>query len=257
MSSLDGTVTYGTLATTAPAFERPAPRPLGVWASLGWALLTSASVFGFLLGLSVQIWNRARPDHAIDLVALLSQHVFILNGVLPLLLAGVIALVCKSAGWRATDYLQLARPQRRYIWLGIAGVLIPFISLIILGALNLKLGAGSGGGGPVSMGQIVLLWVFLVISAPIAEELVIRGFLYRGLADTRLGVVGAIVLSSLIWAALHFDKTWIGVGHLFLCGLVWGFLRWRTNSTFVPIVVHAVYNSLPALFITMAALGKI
>ena len=257
MSSLDGTVTYGTLATTVPAFERPAPRPMGFWSSLGWALLTSASVFGFLLGLSVQIWNIARPANAINLPALLSQHVFILNGVLPLLLAGVIVLVCRSAGWRATDYLQLARPRRRYILLGIAGVLIPFASLMVLGALNLKLGTGAGGGGPVSLGQIVLLWVFLVISAPIAEELVMRGFLYRGLADTRLGVVGAIVLSSLVWALLHFDKTWIGVGHLFLCGLVWGFLRWRTQSTVVPIVVHATYNSLPALFITLSALGKI
>jgi membrane protease YdiL (CAAX protease family) len=230
---------------------------LGLWTSLGWALLTSASVFGFLLGLSVQIWNTASPGHAIDLPALLSQHIFLLNGALPLLLAGVVVLVCKSAGWRATDYLQLARPQRHYILLGIAGVLIPFVSLIVLGVFNLKLGAGSGGGGPTTVGQIALLWMFLVVSAPIAEELVMRGFLYRGLADTRLGVVGAIVLSSAIWAMLHFDKTWVGVGHLFLCGLIWGFLRWRTNSTIVPIVVHATYNSLPAIAITLTALGKV
>src|SRR5262249_39703364 len=150
MSSLDGTVTYGALVPTAPAFVHAAPRPLGLWASVGWALLTSASVFGFLLGLSVQIWNMASPTHAIDLPSLLSQHLSLLNGALPLLLAGVVVLVCKSAGWRATDYLQIARPGRRYILLGIAGVLLPFVSLIVLGVFELKLGASSGGGGPTS-----------------------------------------------------------------------------------------------------------
>jgi membrane protease YdiL (CAAX protease family) len=245
------------LAAVAPAVEQPRPRPLGIWASVGWALLATASVAGILLAFGVGFWNGVSPSRAIDLDIFLSRHGQLFNGLLPLLLAALIVLVCKRAGWRASEYLALVRPQRRYILLGIAGVLVPVASLIVLGILNLPLADGAGNGGPAGVGQVVLLWAFLVGSAPVAEELVMRGFLYRGLAESSLGVVGAIVLSSAIWAVLHFDKTWIGVGHLFLCGLVWGFLRWRTGSTLVPIAVHAAYNSLPALFITLSALGQL
>ena len=48
-----------------------------------------------------------------------------------------------------------------------------------------------------------MLWVGLVVGAPVYEELFFRGFLFEGILQLRLGSVGAVVLTSLIWAGVH------------------------------------------------------
>jgi membrane protease YdiL (CAAX protease family) len=40
----------------------------------------------------------------------------------------------------------------------------------------------------------------------ITEEPIFRGFTYRGLAASQLRIVGAIVASAVLWAAIHFDR---------------------------------------------------
>ena len=105
-----------------------------------------------------------------------------------------------------------------------------------------------------TLGLAVTL-IAVVVIAPLWEELVFRGFVYRGIASSRLGVAGAIVISSLLWAALHLDRTWIGMAELFCCGLVWGWLRWRTGSTAVTMAVHCVNNSIAGVALLGIAMG--
>ena len=45
-------------------------------------------------------------------------------------------------------------------------------------------------------GNHFLFWVAIVVAAPIAEEFFFRGFLFEGIRDSRLGVVGAILITS-------------------------------------------------------------
>ena len=62
------------------------------------------------------------------------------------------------------------------------------------------------------------------------EEILYRGFAYRRLAQTRLGIVGAIVFTSLAWSLIHLDpmhldnRPAIIFPFIFLLGLLFGWL---------------------------------
>jgi hypothetical protein len=62
-----------------------------------------------------------------------------------------------------------------------------------------------------------------------------------------LGTVGAIVLTSLLWSGLHFDRTLLGFAELAFSGLALGWLRWRSESTVPTIAIHGLHNIWSAL----------
>lgn len=97
----------------------------------------------------------------------------------------------------------------------------------------------------IARGPWWLLGLLIVgIGAPLSEELLFRGFLFSALAKSRVGVIGAALISTVLWTALHAGYTIIGLIEIFLVGLVFSWLLYRTGSLRVTIVCHAVYNSL-------------
>jgi len=87
-----------------------------------------------------------------------------------------------------------------------------------------------------------LLLLAVILVAPVCEEVVVRGFLFRGLASSRLGAWGAIVLTSGIWAIIHIQYDWYGIAFIFLYGLFLGFVRSKTGSTTITIFLHCLLN---------------
>lgn len=80
-----------------------------------------------------------------------------------------------------------------------------------------------------------------IIIAPIIEEFIFRGFLLSQLKNT-IGNWGAISLSSLAWTLLHLQYEVKILFILFIFGLLLGFLRWKYNSLFLVMVLHAINN---------------
>jgi membrane protease YdiL (CAAX protease family) len=80
------------------------------------------------------------------------------------------------------------------------------------------------------------------IAAPITEEFTVRGLIYRGWSQSFLGPVGAIVLSSILWALIHHQYSWYYVCQIFLVGLIFGHLRRRSSSTWLTVVTHGLFN---------------
>jgi len=132
------------------------------------------------------------------------------------------------------------------------------IALLGLMALQLLLSAVQRGVGH-DVGTDVRQFVDLVrgpdwplaaavvaIGAPLAEELVFRGFLLSALA-TRLGFWGAALLANLPWTALHWGYSTVGLVEVFILGLFFSWLLWRTGSLRVPILCHAIFNGLVLL----------
>lgn len=74
--------------------------------------------------------------------------------------------------------------------------------------------------------------LMLGLSAGIGEEITMRGAL-----QPRLGVV----LTSLLFAALHIQYSWFGMGVIFGFGLLLGVLRNRTSTT-VVMAIHTIYD---------------
>jgi len=75
------------------------------------------------------------------------------------------------------------------------------------------------------------------------EELLFRGFLFPGYARSRLGPWGAILLTSAGWAVMHVQYEAFYLVHIFLLGCAFGWLRWRSNSTLLTVILHAIVNA--------------
>ena len=82
----------------------------------------------------------------------------------------------------------------------------------------------------------------MLLIAPLSEELTVRGFLYRGFASSRLGSAGAILLTSALWASIHVQYDWFFIGEVFVLGLILGWMRCRSGSTWLTVVLHGAYN---------------
>jgi len=87
-----------------------------------------------------------------------------------------------------------------------------------------------------------LLWLAMVIVAPLSEETFFRGFLFKGIEYSRLGAVGAVILTSLAWAIMHLQYDVYGIFGLFVGGLLVGYARLKSGSLYVPIAMHALQN---------------
>ena len=84
----------------------------------------------------------------------------------------------------------------------------------------------------------------VVIGAPIAEELMFRGALFAGIAQSRLGRVGAVVITAGLWALLHgVSESLFSVAMIFLMGLALGALLLRYGSIWVTIACHTAWNA--------------
>ena len=98
----------------------------------------------------------------------------------------------------------------------------------------------------------VLLWITVVIFAPICEESLFRGFLFEGFRRSRLGLIGTIVLTSIVWTGLHVGYSVSSLWTIFIFGLVLGAVRYKTGSLWGTMAMHAFYN---AVGMTLVALN--
>jgi len=222
------------------------PRPVwGYWATLGWVIL--ALVLSQVVGAVVLI--LLRPDAiSAGMDALVKDGVVIALSNIPANAVQVIALALASRprGWSATEYLGLTRPATRDVVVALA-ILVAF--LLGYDALTYALGRDivtpfqlDTYRSAQSAGMLPLLWFALVIAAPIAEEIMFRGYLYRGwVRSERMAIPGILIISAL-FAAIHVQYDWFGILQVFFIGLLFGLARWKSGSTTLTILMHVFAN---------------
>jgi uncharacterized protein len=81
----------------------------------------------------------------------------------------------------------------------------------------------------------------LVVLAPIAEELLFRGWLYTGLRRT-LAFLPSFLITAAAFAAIHWDAAHHRVFLVLPLAVALGLLRELTGSIKPTIVLHATYN---------------
>ncbi len=89
----------------------------------------------------------------------------------------------------------------------------------------------------------------IAIAAPLVEELLFRGLLQNALAR-RMPIWGAIILSSLIFAAVHLQP--YAIPGLMSLSIAFGYLYHRTGSLRMNILLHMANNAF-ALMLTQSA----
>jgi membrane protease YdiL (CAAX protease family) len=99
-------------------------------------------------------------------------------------------------------------------------------------------------------GARILGAVAVVVFAPVAEELLFRGLLLRGLLR-RFGAAAAVLVSALTFAAVHvIDPSAASLlAPLALVGVIAGVLAVRTGDLSRSILLHGGFNLLSAVLI--------
>jgi membrane protease YdiL (CAAX protease family) len=92
-------------------------------------------------------------------------------------------------------------------------------------------------------GFFILLAFTLIVLAPLGEEIVFRGFFYRGLSS-RGGPFAAIVITAATWSALHAQYELFFMAQIFAFGVFLGWIRWRSDSLILAMILHAAINAL-------------
>ncbi|UCD27674.1 MAG: CPBP family intramembrane metalloprotease [Planctomycetota bacterium] len=92
-------------------------------------------------------------------------------------------------------------------------------------------------GTPTPFPLLAIEFIYVIILAPFAEELIFRGIVLQRWA-TKWGIRKGIVLSSLVFGILHLDP----IGGVFF-GFVMAILYIRSRTLLVPIFCHAVNNA--------------
>ncbi len=91
---------------------------------------------------------------------------------------------------------------------------------------------------------LVLTLIAAAVVAPFVEETFFRGFLYGGLRG-RIGVVGAMLVSTLFFTALHFSiDQFIPI---FVLGLFLAWLYEKTGSLYPGMFLHMANNAVSLL----------
>ena len=91
----------------------------------------------------------------------------------------------------------------------------------------------------IGFGTKVLVALPAILEAPILEELVFRGVVFRGLARS-MPPWGAIALSGFVFALVHVNAaTFIP---LWMLGAAFAWLYWRTGTLLAPIAAHFLFN---------------
>lgn len=177
------------------------------------------------------------------IVALVLQLIIFVAAMVPLLIR------------RRLDGRLFGPSQPTGSWLALGfGLVAGIIALFAAYGVNIVLALVAGTDEPVeqqllqdALGgglTLVLAGVIAVIVAPIVEEIVFRGVLFRALAD-RIGLWVGAVVSSAVFALIHIEVVTsqpIALGGLFAVGLALALAFHYTGNLLVPIVGHAVFN---------------
>jgi uncharacterized protein len=256
----DDTVTDDATLAPPPPVTSPAG-PWKFWGTTLWGLAMLAVGLAInVIGIVALLFQLdPGPDLTPEqLVKLLLGHMTELTVIFGLSYAtafGVLLLAVWPSRLSLRDYLALNLPRVRDVLIGLAGIVVFFVGYALIAEIvgpdrssshyisDLYRGARAANALP-------LLAVLIVVVAPVSEEIFVRGFLLRGWAASRLGAVGAVVLTSLVWTALHAGYDALALGGIFIAGLWLGWIRLRSGSTLVTILLHAVQNA--AAMVTVA-----
>jgi membrane protease YdiL (CAAX protease family) len=234
---------------SAPAQPKSGARPWGPWATISWTLLCICVLFAaqiaaaifFALFRVATTGNMKVDDLGTNGNLIALATVFSTSATI-----GLIALLVYIRGYAYRDYLALYWPSGRQALIALLGLTV---LLVATDATSYFLGKPLVPTFTVPVYQsswLPALLLALVVLAPLGEETLFRGFLYKGLAASRGGAVLAIFISSITFALLHaFQYDLYAVAGVTAMGFLLGYIRYRSGS--LLLLLHAVGNAVATL----------
>ena len=247
-----------------------APHLWGAWATVGLGLATGLVFFAaqtlvLFIYLAVKIASGPVPDLLAYLQSLSANGLVVSLATVVSALTGIafIVLFVRVRGNKSVSrYLGFGRISWRLVITAVVVFVVAFG--VILGLESLYASVAHSGSAEAANSSFMtdtyqtaaclpLLWIAVVLFAPVFEETFFRGFLFAGLERSRIGAVGTIILTSLVWASLHLQYNLMGMVTIVILGLVLGTVRFKTRSLWPAIMIHALWNA-AALLATAVSL---
>jgi len=227
-------------------------QPWDLTATLGWSLVVGLVYFSAqsgILWLYFNIWDDP-SIYSSDAVRIASVQA---NGILISIMLLAAASLCsflvfqlvRRSGSNVRQHLAL-KPVSAWKMIGWMAILILFslISGIVASYLEQDIVTDFTRNLYQNAGNVYLLAVAIVLAAPLFEELFFRGFMFFGVSRSRLGMVGAILVTALIWTVIHDQYNWYVRGNIFVIGILFGIARYKSGSILPPLAMHMLMNAL-------------
>jgi len=224
-----------------------AGRPWGPWATIGWSILIVVGSLAAQIVVAAIVAVVTARGRRIDAESLSSDGNVLAMATCA---SGLVALgLTVFFAWlrRGIDlktYLALRLPTKREFsrWFICLLLLVlatdatsALLGRSIVPEVMIEIYQNSGWARPV-------LWLAILVMAPLSEEFFFRGFLFAGLQQSRLGSVGTVLITSVLWAVIHLQYDFYGIAVIFLAGLVLGYARVKTSSLWLCVMLHSLMN---------------
>jgi uncharacterized protein len=213
-------------------------------ATMAWAIVAFFAGEVVAMAVLLHLWHgdvRGLYNAQYDGIVV-SLSVLVLDPVT----VGVLVFAVYLSGAKPVEYLALVWPRLRMVPVGLIGIVI---IIALTDALLFVSGRAIVSDFQVvsyttaaAEGWLPLMWVATVLVAPAGEEIMFRGYLFRGFVQSERAAWPAIVVISLLWAGLHLQYDWTGMAEIGVAGLFLGWVRWRSGSTLLTILLHALFN---------------
>jgi membrane protease YdiL (CAAX protease family) len=240
-------------AMPPPLPVRQEPTPWGFWATIAFSISIAIGYLAPQIAIAVALAiieagrNGAREMDSEEFSARLgSDGAMLAIGVLssvPIVVGMAVWFASLRKGISVRDYLGLHWPASGVIkrW-GAALLVLIVISDGVTTLTRRPIVPEFMVDAYTSAGAFkIFLWLALLAGAPLTEEFLFRGFLFVGLARSKLGKWGTILVTSLSWALIHMQYDWFGITTVFLFGLFLGAARLRTGSL-LCVLLHGLMN---------------
>jgi membrane protease YdiL (CAAX protease family) len=247
-----------------PVEKTPLPaKRWGFWATLGFSVII-ATVYtvaqGFAIGVMVGVQSAGGSGiNKEELAASIASNGFYLSvGIIISAWVGALvmgAVILLRKGISLKEYLAIkSLPFKVYArWL-VFGVIFLFSWGVLSMALEQQ-GSAWMTETYQTAGYLPLLWIAVILFAPLVEELFFRGFLFEGLRDSWMGSTGAVLVTSIAWAAIHVQYEMFQIVMIGTLGVLLGIAKIKTRSLYIPIVMHS-FNNLIAMVATALLLNS-
>ncbi|OOS25346.1 hypothetical protein B0681_04820 [Moraxella porci DSM 25326] len=169
----------------------------------------------------------------------------------------------KTARQLWQQYLALMPMDGRKFWYCLWVFLsVVLVASLIANLLTTALSPTPSADSTALMGHDTPMWLFalmVMVCAPVYEELICRGLFWRLGQDifssfsnnTHHITILTSLISSLIFALLHFQYNLIDTGMMFAVALGLCYARVRTGSVYAPMILHSMNNSLVLLLLIL------
>lgn len=146
--------------------------------------------------------------------------------------------------------------QWRDILYAAIGYVVSYAALILVGSLaalvpgfNANQPQNTGFSMTLAPGDALVVFVSLVVIAPVLEEIIFRGYLF-GTLRRSVPVWAAAIITSLLFGLAHGQWN-VGID-VFLLSLVSCYLRYRTGSLWASILLHVLKNGVATYLLYVA-----